>query len=396
MAYVTRVTAGEFSAQGTAAAPLRRLDVELTERCNNACVHCCINLPANDAEARAREMTTAEIVGLLRDAAALGCLTVRFTGGEPLLREDFEELYLAARRLGLRVLLFTNATLVTPRLANLLARVPPREPIEVTLYGMGAPSYEAVTRVRGSFERAWTGLHRLLERGVAVVVKGTVLPSNRHEADALRAWAKTARLVDPEVAFAVHFDLRGRRDSEARNEAIRALRLAPAEAVAFLDDARDAGRREIGQFLEKFTGHVGDALFPCGAGLGGGCVDAYGRIQLCLLLRHPETVYDLRRGSLRDAVTAFAPGVRERRAVHPDYLARCARCFLKGLCQQCPAKSWAEHGTLDTPVAYFCEVAHAQGRRFGLLADGESAWEVADGSDRLQAVARALSTSGGG
>ena len=34
---------------------------------------------------------------------------MRFTGGEPLLRPDFEELYLHARRLGMKVLLFTNA-----------------------------------------------------------------------------------------------------------------------------------------------------------------------------------------------------------------------------------------------------------------------------------------------
>ncbi len=37
---------------------LASLDVELTERCDNDCIHCCINLPAGDAEARAREMTT--------------------------------------------------------------------------------------------------------------------------------------------------------------------------------------------------------------------------------------------------------------------------------------------------------------------------------------------------
>ena len=95
--YVRRVPAGSAPSPRASAS----LDIELTERCDNDCIHCCINLPAGDAAARAREMTTAQVEDVLRQAADLGCLQVRFTGGEPLLRPDFEELYLFARRLGL-------------------------------------------------------------------------------------------------------------------------------------------------------------------------------------------------------------------------------------------------------------------------------------------------------
>jgi hypothetical protein len=56
---------------------------------------------------------------------------------------------------------------------------------------------------------------------------------------------------------------------------------------------------------------------------------------------------------------------------------------LHGLCEQCPAKSWGEHGTLDTPVDYFCQMVHAQARRLGLLKEGENAWEVSDWQERL-------------
>jgi radical SAM protein with 4Fe4S-binding SPASM domain len=129
------------------------------------------------------------------------------------------------------------------------------------------------------------------------------------------------------------------------------------------------------EFCGKFMGSPGDRLFACGLGHGT-CVDAYGQFQLCLPLRHPDTVYDLRAGSLKDALTSFFPQLRKARVENPDYLTRCARCFLKGLCEQCPAKSWMEHGTLDTPVEYLCAMAHAQARYLGLLAEGENAWEV--------------------
>ena len=78
--------------------------------------------------------------------------------------------------------------------------------------------------------------------------------------------------------------------------------------------------------------------------------------------------------------------MREKKAVDPDYLKRCARCFLKGLCEQCPGKSWLEHGTLDTPVEYFCEIAHVLARHLGLLREREMGWEVRDWRERIRTL----------
>jgi radical SAM protein with 4Fe4S-binding SPASM domain len=127
------------------------------------------------------------------------------------------------------------------------------------------------------------------------------------------------------------------------------------------------------QFTQKFMGSVGSQLFTCGAGQSL-CIDAYGNIQPCMGVRDPELVQ--KQGStLSDALVKFKQ-LKEIKATNPEYLSRCARCFLMGLCEQCPAKSWAEHGTLDTPVEYLCEVAHAQAYYLGLLAENEKAWSI--------------------
>ncbi|MFQ6110364.1 MAG: radical SAM protein, partial [Candidatus Aminicenantales bacterium] len=198
-----------------------RLDMELTERCNLNCIHCYINLPADDPAARKREMTTDEIKDILNEAASSGCLSVRFTGGEPLLREDFEELYLSARRLGLKVLIFTNATLITPHLAELFSRIPPLEKIEISLYGMKKKSYEAVTRTPGSFEAARQGIRLLREKNIPFVLKSALLPPNKGEVEEFENWASTIGWMDRAPSYVLFFDLRGRRDSERRNNLIR-------------------------------------------------------------------------------------------------------------------------------------------------------------------------------
>jgi MoaA/NifB/PqqE/SkfB family radical SAM enzyme len=373
---------------------LSRLDIELTERCNNGCIHCSVGLRADDGDARRRESTAEEIKQILGEAVSLGCLTVRFTGGEPLLREDFEEIYVAARTMGLRVRIFTNATLVTARLAALLKRIPPLEKMEVSVYGMTRQTERAVTGNPRSYDASRRGIRRLVENGVAFVLKGAVLPSTRSEMDNFEAWARESPGWGGRPSYAMIFDLRTRRDDEAKNGRIRGLRIAPRDYVRLTARWGEEYRSGLRAFVARFCGPQGDRLFTCLFDTA--AVDAYGRFQVCLLLRHPETVYDLRKGSLRGVVTGFLPRVAGMRTTNAAYLERCGRCFLKALCLQCPARSWAEHGTLDTPVDYLCEIAHAEAVEIGVLEEGEKAWTVPGWRARIEGTsARGRPRTGG-
>ena len=80
--YVVRAKPHELSLWKGKSLLLKRLDMELTERCNNNCIHCCINQPADNRPCRERELSTEEIERILKEAATLSCMAVRFTGGE--------------------------------------------------------------------------------------------------------------------------------------------------------------------------------------------------------------------------------------------------------------------------------------------------------------------------
>jgi len=353
------------------------IDIELTERCNNACIHCLINQPPNAPHLISREMDTAWVKEILTQAADLGCLTVRFTGGEPLLRPDFPELYVFARRLGLYVILFTNARLITPKMAALLTRYPPGRPVEVSVYGMHAESYDAVAASPGAFDEFWQGINCLRQSNISLIVKQSLLPPNRREQLEFEAFAAGLPGMIHCPGYTMNFELRSRRDNPAKNRLIQSLRLTPEETVQQL--SHNPGYvKNMQAFAAKFMRPPGDKLFTCGAGLGL-AVDAYGNALMCMGLHHPDLSYPLNaqnHGALRTAVSEQFPIWREMQATNPDYLRRCACCFLKGLCEQCPSKSWQEHGTLDTPVEYYCQVAHAQARYLNLLTEHENAWEL--------------------
>ncbi|MHB9034873.1 MAG: radical SAM protein, partial [Anaerolineae bacterium] len=313
---------------------LGHLDIELTERCNNACQHCYINLPANDKEAAERELTTLQWQDIIRQAADLGALSIRFTGGEPLLRPDFTELYLYTRRLGMQVILFTNARLITPDLADLLARFPPLKKLEISVYGMHPESYDAVALAPGAYTEFRRGIELLQERGIPYVVKSVLLPPNKAERKEFETWAATLPGMEDLIpGYSVFLDLRARRDSLAKNKRIAGLRFTPEEALTFLTRDEAAYRKGMAQFMQGFLNPPSDRLFNCEAG-DSGCVDAFGNYQMCMMLRHPGAVYPLVQGTLREALTEFFPQTYALRATNSEYLRRCAKCFLRGLCEQ--------------------------------------------------------------
>jgi radical SAM protein with 4Fe4S-binding SPASM domain len=383
--YLTKIRVDRSNIWKGKAPLVGSLDMELTERCNLNCIHCYINQPADTDLLKKRELSTEKVKAVISEAASLGCLTVRFTGGEPLLREDFEEIYLFSRRLGLKVLLFTNATLITPRLAETFRRIPPLTTIEITVYGVKKKSYESATRSSGSFSTALDGIQLLQRHHIPFELKTVILPSNKNEMTQFELLAQSFPGIKGPLNYTMALDLRCRRDSQLKNRTIKRLRLTPAEIIKHLGQIGEDYLNEMKLFCAGFMAPGGNRLFPCGAGKGGGCVDAYGNLQPCMLLRHPETVYNLAGGSLKDAFIRFFPEIRKLKAFHPEYLLRCARCFLKGFCEQCPAKSWTEHGTLDTPVEYFCALAHAQAEFLGLLGPGEKAWKIQNWKERIKA-----------
>ena len=149
---------------------LSQVSMELTERCNNNCIHCYVNLPIDDEEAKQKEITFAEIRKTVDEAAKMGCLFWYFTGGEPLLREDFSDIYLYLKRKGMRVTLFTNAILIDSEIARLFKKYPPQN-LEVSTYGLSQKTYEAVTRNPGSFDAFMQGINLLKENNIPFTLK---------------------------------------------------------------------------------------------------------------------------------------------------------------------------------------------------------------------------------
>lgn len=334
------------------------ISVELTERCNVSCVHCYL------AHEPRPEMSTATVKRLLDEAAELGALWLMLTGGEPLTRPDFEELYIHAKRAGLIPTLFTNATLITDEVADMLAEYPPMA-VEITLHSMDKDTFERVSRVPGSFDACMAGITRLRQRALPIRLKSVALTINSEGLVDVDTFAAS---IDSPYRFDPHVMPRMNGGTEPFP-----YRLSPEQIVA-LDRAFDE-RLEGWEHLVRTPSPSGAVrIFQCGAGSRMFHVSAHGGVSPCLLTTYNAQPYEP--GHLREAWDSFIPRFVSRPA-DPDY--RCGGCEKAQLCGRCVGWSVMETGDEQAPVEYLCEVGE---RRLGAIREKTALQPEAAAMDR--------------
>jgi radical SAM protein with 4Fe4S-binding SPASM domain len=330
---------------------------EVTRRCPLVCTHCYNNLPMGDRKAQLGELTRAEHYRILDELAEIGSLWLLYTGGEILARKDFLDIYTHARKNGFFVSLYTNGTLITPRVADYLATWRPFA-VEITLYGRTRETYERLTGVPGSYDRCMRGIQLCLDRGLPLKLKTVAVTINKHE-----IW-DMQRFAEEELGVEFRFDsmMTPRIDC---SQSPLGVRLSPEETVE-LDLQDEQVVAEWKKFSDRFTGPVhppekSDELYHCGGGIDSFAVSPSGQMSICVLSQ--EDLYDLRTGSVREGWEQFLRRVREKKITRPT---KCVHCELKAMCGMCPANGELENGDPEAPVDFLCRVAHIRAHALGL------------------------------
>jgi MoaA/NifB/PqqE/SkfB family radical SAM enzyme len=326
----------------------------LTYRCNNHCRHCWLWIPQDDP-ARNRELSFDEIRGIVDQARALGTHRWSISGGEPLLRPDFPDIFDYLTGKAVSYTLNTNGTLITPEIARLLKRKGTKM---IALYGATRETYDYVTRHPGGFEKVMQGFHYLKEAGAGFIVQLIPMRDNWHE------WEKMTELAQSLNRHwrvgAPWLYLSACRDPE-RNAGIARQRLDPRDVVEL--DKPDLSYEEA-QSHECEHAEGDDRLFArCITNRRDFHVDPYGGMTFCSFLKDPAMRCDLRKGTVREAWETFIPSLADKVHGGAEYARHCASCDRRKDCRWCPVYGWLEHGRFSAPVEYLCGVAR-ENKRF--------------------------------
>ena len=141
----------------------------ITRRCNLKCLHCYAhakNIPFDN------ELTTMEGKKLIDDLAGFGVPVLLISGGEPLVRKDLPELAAYAVGKGMRAVISTNGTLITPQMAGTLKE------IGLSYVGISLDGMEEINDrfrgVKGAFRSALKGIENCKKAGIKVGLRFTI------------------------------------------------------------------------------------------------------------------------------------------------------------------------------------------------------------------------------
>jgi 12,18-didecarboxysiroheme deacetylase len=173
-----------------------------TRRCNLKCIHC-----YSDSENRdyTGELSTDEVKVLIDDLAGFGAPVILFSGGEPLMRPDLEELIAHAVGRGMRAVISTNGTLITEDRAARLKDLG-LSYVGVSLDGLEA-THDSFRKINGAFSKAVSGTRNSMRQGMKVGLRFTINRLNAHEIGPIFDLMEAERI--PRICF-YHLVVSGR------------------------------------------------------------------------------------------------------------------------------------------------------------------------------------------
>ena len=153
---------------------LRLVAWETTRNCNLSCVHC---RAAATNGPYAGELDTPKALKLLDEIAAVGKPIIILTGGEPLLREDIFDIASHGDRLGLRMVMAPNGTLITREVARKMGASGIRR-ISASIDGASKEFHDKFRGVDGAFDAAIQGIEHVKAAGIEFQINTTITKTN--------------------------------------------------------------------------------------------------------------------------------------------------------------------------------------------------------------------------
>ncbi len=320
--------------------------IETTLRCNIRCTHC-YNFDRDQPyrkAAQASELSAAEIIRLMSDLRAEGCLFLALTGGEVLAHPDLFDFLDHARRLHFSLRLLSNGTLLTPDMVEKLAEYPNLFAVDLSLYGATPAVHDAVTQVRGSFDRTWAGARRLQQRGIGVRLKFILMRQNVHEAAAMIATAAAEGF-----GFSIDFTITGRHDgtngslgTRIEKRDIEPLLQGPLRPLVFT--------RENSWPAEAVA---------CNCARGNCAISSRGDVYPCISV--PWSAGNIREEPFAE-IWRRSPVFQRIRSLRMEDYPQCAPCALKPWCARSRGANFIASGDYTGIDPFVCATAEARRR----------------------------------
>lgn len=317
------------------------VQLDLTYRCNERCIHCYLDHDDHG------EMNTAEIKDLLDQMADAGVFYLTISGGEILMRRDFFEILEHARARTFCIKLKTNGVLIREKEAERI-RALNVDSIQISIYSHRHEVHDAITKMPGSLRQSIDAVRLLRAHGLRVVMANVLMAHNAEDYRGVRELAAELGaqfILDPTITPMMDGD-----------RSILSLNVDEAALREVFRNEALVGNVE--EFCAPPLGHNEDTLdmLPCSAGHTACYVSPYGDVYPCVQFPLPSG--NVRQTKFVD-IWRNSTQLNEVRSITLRDMPTCSKCTHGGSCTRCPGLAYLE-GNMRGPSSQDCEKSYAR------------------------------------
>ena len=324
---------------------------ELTARCNFNCPMCYVHLSEEQVRQQGGELTAQQWLQIAKDARDRGMIFALLTGGEPLVRRDFFEIYDGMKKMGILLSINSNGSLLRGEILERFLADPPSR-FNISLYGGSNATYEKMCG-RPVYAQVKENIRALRKAGVDVSLNLSITPYNLQDIEQIY---RDAVELDVNVKASSYMYPSIRVNGEQYGCGNR-LSAEEAAAASVAWDAIRFSDEEFRQRAENMKNLVmnnpdgcpmeeGEGV-RCRAGTTSFWMTWDGRMLPCGMMTEPvvrplEVGFDAAWQQLREATAAIRTPKE------------CTGCAYKEVCGVCAAVCYTETGRFDGQPTYIC------------------------------------------
>ncbi len=312
---------------------------ELTQRCNFNCKMCYVH----DCENKKDSLSTEDWLNIAQQAMDAGTIFLLLTGGEPLLRDDFEEIYTSLVKMGFLVSINTNGSLLE-EYSGLFDKLPPTR-INVSLYGADNSAYRQLCG-NDAFDKVISSIKQMKNQGISLRLNTIFTPKNISDYKKIVDISNELNIPLKPTTYAYPAVRLGRKDDDSRFSPETA-----SEYIFSIDKYRlnkDLHKSRVDKLLALPKGPE-ENIVRCRAGRASYWITADGIMRPCGMLPEPDG---------RPLVDGFQKSWTDIKSATdairlPE---ECLTCKYAGICNVCAAMCKAETGDFGKTPQYICRM----------------------------------------
>lgn len=304
--------------------------IEITEGCNEDCVHCYRPVPK-------KEVWTPELFEkICIQLRELGTLQLDFTGGEPFLKKNFPTYLDIADKHGFIISILTNGTLIQDDSIDFLSKIKTRM-IYFSLYSNDAGIHDSITKLPGSFDKTISTINKLISKGVPASINSPIMEHNKDSVKGIKRLADDLR-IDVKFAYKISKSYNPKRQFKGINV------FSDEEFKKHIHDKEVSlysemiNARKQGEIIQR------NRIRTCDTGFRSITISPEGDVIPCTALR-------LKCGNVLennlDYLWQSNPNLKLWREEGSLVKKQCKTCESYDYCEPCPAGYFTEHNSLD-------------------------------------------------